>query len=134
MLLGFYSGLIVFVILFFVSSFFFIKEVKKKSFTTSPISIIMLAVLLIFTLTISVIYSYDFVKLQTDETKTTSGVCHMKFVNGHGNSIDTTEIKIDDKIYSIKSDQYNSLPDGTYFCEITYLPITKIVAEIIIKE
>ena len=73
MLLGFYSGLIVFVILFFVSSFFFIKEVKKKSFTTSPISIIMLAVLLIFTLTISVIYSYDFVKLQTDETKTTRG-------------------------------------------------------------
>lgn len=37
---------------------------------------------------------------------------------------------IEDKVYNIKSSTYKDFPDGRYHCELTYLPISKIVTDI----
>ncbi|WP_274307212.1 cobalamin biosynthesis protein CobN [Solibacillus daqui] len=131
MLLGFYSGLIVFVLLFFIVLFVWIKTFKLKKQNKMPI--IMLGVLMVFTLVVASIYTTDFFYLKTEQTKSTAGACTLEFVSGGGNSLDTTEVIIDNKKYSIKSEHFKDIADGNYFCEITYLPVTKIVTEISIK-
>lgn len=58
MFLGFYSGLIVFVRLFFVVLFVWIKTLQLKKQNKVPV--IMLGVLMVFTLVVANIYSIDF--------------------------------------------------------------------------
>lgn len=53
--------------------------------------------------------------------------------NDNGNSIATTTIEIDDKVYQIKGGTYNHLPDGTYQCKVHYLPVTKIIESLYIE-
>lgn len=132
MLLGYYSGLIVFVLLFFIVLFVWIKTLQSKNQNKMPV--IMLGVLMIFTFIVASIYSIDFYYLKTEQTKSTAGACTLEFVRGGGNSIDTTKVTIENKTYSIKSVHYKNIADGTYYCEITYLPVTKIVTEISIKK
>lgn len=130
MLTGFYSALIIFTLLFIIAAFFFIREFVKKKVSPFNLNTIMLGVLTLFMLIVSGIYSYDFYHLQTSDQKTAGGICEITFVNGHGRSIDTTEVIIEDKVYNIKSSTYKDFPDGRYHCELTYLPISKIVTQI----
>ena len=64
--------------------------------------------------------------MQAGEVQIAQGDCFIEF-NDNGNSIATTTIEIDDKVYQIKGDTYNDLPDGTYQCKVHYLPVTKII-------
>ena len=128
MLLGFYSGLVVFILLFIIVFVVFIKTLKLRQQNTLPA--IMLGVLLVFTGVISSIYSVDFYFLKSGQTKSTSGACSLEYVTGNGNSMDSTDVTIGDKTYSIKSSRFKEVEDGQYNCTISYLPITKIVTEI----
>ena len=130
MLTGFYSALILFTLLFIITAFFFIRQFVNKQVSPSNLNTIMLGVLTLFMLIVSGIYSYDFFHLQTGDQRTAGGICEITFVNGHGRSIDTTEVMIEDKVYNIKSSTYKDFPDGRYHCELTYLPISKIVTDI----
>lgn len=130
MLLAFYSTLIIFLLLFLVSSAYLLAIFNRK--TSAIGKPFILTILLILSLTITCIYGYDFIHLKRDNTKYTSGICLVQFIRG-GKSIDTTEVTIKDKIYKIKSEKYSDLPDGTYSCELRYLPLTKIVFESNIK-
>lgn len=132
MLVGYYSGLIVFVLLFFIVLFVWIKTLQSKNQNKVPV--IMLGVLMVFTFIVSSIYSIDFYYLKTEQTKSTVGACTLEFVRWSGNSIDTTKVTIENKTYSIKSERFKNIADGIYYCEITYLPVTKIVTEISIKK
>ena len=132
MLLGFYSGLIVFVLLFFIVLFVWIKTLQLKKQNKVPV--IMLGVLMVFTLVVASIYTTDFFYLKTEQTKSTAGDCTLEFVSGGGNSIDTTEVMIAKKTYSIKSEHFKDIANGNYYCEISYLPVTKIVTEISIQK
>lgn len=130
MLIGFYSALIIFTLLFMIAAFFFIRQFVNKKTSFFNMNTFMLGLLMLFMLVVSSIYGFDFYHLQMGNQKSAEGVCEINFVNGHGKSIDTTEIMIKDTIYSIKSSTYKDLPNGSYYCELAYLPITKIVAEI----
>ncbi|WP_339176179.1 cobalamin biosynthesis protein CobN [Solibacillus sp. FSL R5-0691] len=130
MLIGFYSALIIFTLLFIIAAFFFIRQFVNKKVSPYNLNTIMLGVLSLFMLIVSGIYSYDFYHLQTGDQKTAGGSCEITFVNGHGRSIDTTEVTIENKVYNIKSSTYKDFPDGHYQCELTFLPITKIVTQI----
>lgn len=132
MLFGFFSGLIIFFILFVVVLIVFIKTIKLRQTNTLPV--IMLGVLMVFTLVVTSIYSIDFYFLKSDQTNSTAGACTLEFVRGNGNSADSTEVKIDNKTYSIRSSRYKDMEDGHYYCDLTYLPITKIVKEISIHK
>lgn len=133
MLIGFYSALIIFTLLFIIAAFFFIRQFVNKKSSPYNMNTFMLGVLTLFMLVVSGIYGYDFYHLQTGIQKTAEGICEISFVNGHGKSIDTTEVMIEDKVYNIKSSTYKDLPDGRYNCELTYLPISKIVTQIDIQ-
>lgn len=80
MLLGYYSGLIVFVLLFFIVLFVWIKTLQSKNQNKMPV--IMLGVLMIFTFIVASIYSIDFYYLKTEQTKSTAGACTLEFVRG----------------------------------------------------
>ncbi|MGN7476246.1 cobalamin biosynthesis protein CobN [Solibacillus silvestris] len=133
MLLGFYSGLIIFALLLIIVTVFFIREFWKKEKSAYSANTFMLGVLMLFMLILSSFYTYDFYHLHFGNIKSAEGVCDIKFVNGGGKSIDTTEVAIDNKLYSIKASTYKHLPDGRYNCDLAYLPITKIISEIDIQ-
>lgn len=133
MLIGFYSALIIFTLLFIIAAFFFIRQFVNKQVSPYNINTFMLGVLTLFMLIVSGIYSYDFYHLQTGDQKTAGGICEITFLNGHGRSIDTTEVMIEDKVYNIKSNTYKDFPDGRYYCELKFLPISKIVTDIDIQ-
>lgn len=133
MLIGFYSALIIFTLLFIIAAFFLIRAFVNKKVSPYNLNTIMLGVLTLFMLIVSGIYSYDFYRLQTGDQKTAGGICEITFVNGHGKSIDTTEVIIENKLYTIKSDTFKNLPDGRYYCVLTHLPISKIVTDIDIQ-
>ena len=124
MLIAFYSTLIIFLILFIVTLSYLVSLVKRKKATGG--NVLALFSLLLLTGIVSGIYGFDFLKLQAGEVQIAQGDCFIEF-NDNGNSIATTTIEIDDKVYQIKGDTYNDLPDGTYQCKVHYLPVTKII-------
>lgn len=132
-LIGFYSALIIFTLLFIIAAFFFIRQFVNKKSSPHNMNTFMLGVLTLFMLIVTGIYGYDFYHLQAGNQKFAEGICEINFVNGHGRSIDTTEVKIEDNLYNIKSGTYKDLPDGRYNCELSYLPISKIVTQIDIQ-
>ena len=133
MLIGFYSALIIFTLLFMIAAILFIRQFVNKKASPYNMNTFMLGALMLFMLVVSSIYGFDFYHLQMGNQKTAEGVCDINFVKGHGRSIDTTEIMIEDKLYNIKSGTYKDLPDGRYYCNLAYLPISKIVSEIDIR-
>ncbi|MEG0438937.1 hypothetical protein [Solibacillus cecembensis] len=124
MLIAFYSTLIIFLILFIVTLSYLVLLVKLKKATGG--NVIALFFLLLLTGAVSGIYGFDFFKLQVGEVQIAQGNCFIEF-NDNGRSIATTTIELNDKVYQIKGDTYNHLPDGTYQCNVHYLPATKII-------
>ena len=134
MLISFYSTFIAFIMLFLITLVVIVIINRKKSKDDRGVGVVMLVVLSIGTLIVSIIYGYDFIQLNTEQQRVIEGKCDTKFINGHGKSIDTTEITIEGKIYTIKSARYKNLKDDTYYCSLSYLPITKTISEIEIIE
>ena len=130
MLLGFYSGLVVFGILFLIVLFVFIKTFQLKKQNKLPV--VMLGILMIFTFVVTSIYSLDFYSLKTGQAKSVVGACSLEFISGGGRSLDTTNVTIDHETYTIKSERFKDIADGQYECALTYLPVTKIVTDITI--
>ena len=124
MLIAFYSTLIIFFMLFSFTLSYLLILIKRKRTTGG--NVLALCSLLILTGVVSCIYGFDFVKLQTGEVQIAQGKCFIEF-NDNGKSIATTTVEIDSTIYKIKGDTYSDLQDGTYQCEVHYLPVTKII-------
>ena len=108
-----------------------VSLIKRKMATGG--NILALFFLLLLTGIVSGIYGFDFLKLQAGELKIAQGDCFIEF-NNNGRSIATTTIEIDNKVYQIKGDKYNYLPDGTYQCKVHYLPVTKIIESLHIEK
>ena len=130
MLIAFYSTLIIFFILFCFTLSYLLILIKQKRATGG--NVLALSSLLILTGIVSCIYGFDFVKLQAGEVQSVQGTCFIEF-NDNGKSIATTTVEIDDAIYKIKGDTYSDLPDGTYQCDVHYLPVTKIIKSLNIE-
>jgi hypothetical protein len=124
MLIAFYSTLIIFLLLFISTLCYLISLIYRKMATGG--NVLALTVLLLLTGIVSGIYGFDWLKLQAGDVQIAQGDCIIEF-NKNGRSIATTSIEIDNKVYQIKGDTYNDLPDGTYQCKVHYLPVTKIV-------
>ena len=127
MLIAFYSILIIFSILFITTLSYLIILIKQKSAKGG--TVLALSTLLILTGIISGIYGFDFVKLQTGEIQKAQGKCFIEF-NDNGKDIATTTVEIDDTVYKIKGNTYRDLADGTYQCNIHYLPVTKSITSL----
>lgn len=119
----------VFVSLSIVTGGYLIITLKNRASSTG--NTISLVVLLTFCLIITFLYGSDFIQLKRNNIKETSGVCQIEYIKG-GKSIDTTEITIEGKMYTIKSEKYKSITDGTYSCKIQFLPITKTITDLVI--
>ena len=96
-------------------------------------NILALVSLLLFTGSVSVVYGYDYFKLQAGEMQSARGECLIKY-DHNGKSIATTTVTIKDQTYQIKGNEYSNLSDGTYSCSIHYLPATKIIESLSIVE
>ena len=125
-MLTFYATLISFSILALLTAgyWFYLLSRKKSTVLTN----IMLLTLLAFCSIIIAIFSYDFIQLKRGHTVLSEGQCETAYIRG-GTSVDTTEIKLNDQLYVVKSNEYADLPDHTYYCEIESLPLTKYVIE-----
>lgn len=130
MLIAFYSTLIIFFILFSFTLSYLLILIKQKKATSG--NVLALSSLLILTGIVSCIYGFDFIKLQAGEVQIAQGKCFIEF-NDNGKSIATTTVEIDNTIYQIKGDTYSDLPNGTYQCNVHYLPVTKIIKSLNIE-
>lgn len=129
MLAGFFIIWITFTIMFIACITVLIILSQKQQLYS--VNTVMLAVLSLFSFIIIAVCSYDFYTKLTSE-HTAMGQCQFTYVRG-GNSIDTTEIVIDNTLYKIKSDLFKKVDDGVYPCEIRYMPLTKIVYHLTIQ-
>lgn len=128
MLVGFYLLWIAFAAILFICLINIFIIAKKKQLYT--VNTVLLTTLALFSITIVTVCSYDFYAKLTSE-HIAAGQCEFTYKKG-GNTIDTTEIIIDDTRYTIKSDFFKKIDDGIYSCEIHYLPLTKLVYELTI--
>lgn len=127
MLFAFYITLITFTLIAIVTASYWLYIIANKKSTI--VHNLLLITLLAFCSIIVAIFGYDFIQLQLGHTLSDAGQCETNFIRG-GTSVDTTEVKLNGRTYTIKSDLFKDLQDGLYECEITYLPITKNIVEV----
>lgn len=126
-MLAFYATLIVFSILSVVTTTCWLYLLTKKK--SNALSNLVLLVLLTICSVIVALFGYDYIQLQRGNTFSDGGQCVTKFIRG-GTSVDATKITLNGQSYTIKSDEYKDLPNGTYECVIEYLPLTKYISDV----
>lgn len=127
MLLAFYATLITFAVLAIITAIYWFYLIAQKK-TTIGYNLLLIT-LLAFCSIIVAVFGYDFIQHQRGNTLLEAGECSTTYIRG-GKSVDTTEVKLNGETYTIKSDKFKDLPDGTYRCEVAYLPITKYISEV----
>ena len=93
------------------------------------ITIVFVAVAGIF----GAIYTLDLVQTVLGNTVKMSGECKTEFHHSDSGGHETY-IRMGDETFTVQSDQFRHLEDGTYYCEVEATPIMYTVIEVKIEE